>query len=197
MFALLIFHPLLRQIYNNVYPVSHESSRSQLGGADNGSSSSSMFKSAAAADERLEQRVGFDLRFGLFFIVALHGFSVFKILLILYANYSIATRLPKSQVPIATWLFNIGILFANELYDGYRYASLARIVTPWLADSKDNWGAWMDSYGGLISRWHILFNIAVLRLISYNMDYLWSLESKGESLIEVSVMRALPYLPPY
>jgi hypothetical protein len=145
-----------------------------------------MFTSAAAADERLERRVWFDLRFGLLFIVALHGFSALKILMILYFNYVLATRLPRSQVPTATWVFNIGILFANELCDGYRYANLARIVTPWLVTSENNWGAWMDSHGGLLSRWHVLFNITVLRSISFNMDYLWSLRSRGGSPVEVN-----------
>ncbi|KAI9854879.1 MAG: glycerol transporter, partial [Pleopsidium flavum] len=47
-----------------------------------------------------------------------------------------------------------------------------------------NWGTWLDAYGGLIPRWEILFNITVLRLVSFNLDYYWSLDRRGGSPIE-------------
>lgn len=58
-------------------------------------------------------------------IFALHGLSALKILAILGVNYSIAKSSRGSTIGlIATWAFNITILFANETYDGYQYASL-------------------------------------------------------------------------
>jgi D-alanyl-lipoteichoic acid acyltransferase DltB (MBOAT superfamily) len=116
----------------------------------------------------------------------LHGFSAFKVLLILCINFSIATRLPRKLIPAATWIFNISILFANELCEGYRFANVAAYLTPLgEASSLYSFGAWLDSYGGIMSRWEVLFNITVLRLISFNMDYYFSLDKRGGDPIEV------------
>lgn len=48
------------------------------------------------------------------------------------------------------------------------------------------WGAWLDSYGGLVARWEVLFNITILRLISFNLDYYWSIDKRGANGLEVS-----------
>lgn len=176
---LLVFHPLSRKLWNTVYrplPVG---------------------KTAIdTAEARLEQRASFDYSFALIFLAALHGFSMFKVLTILYINYQLATGLPRRYLPIATWTFNVGTLFVNELCDGYMYKDLAAILTgasPYLAraspmeNSLVSWGAWMDSWGGIMSRWEILFNITVLRLISFNLDYYWSLDYTSASPIEVAL----------
>jgi len=139
----------------------------------------------------MNQRASFDYGFALVFLAALHGFSALKVILILYLNFSIATRLPRQYVPIATWIFNIGTLFVNELCDGYKFAKIAQLISLAGQESLEkgselqNWGTWLDSYGGIMSRWEILFNITVLRLISYNMDYYWSLNRRAGSPLEV------------
>ena len=70
-------------------------------------------------------RIPFSLAFSSFMLVALHGTSVLKILLILSLNFLIAKVSGKSKTgPILTWIFNIAILFLNETQDGYRYADL-------------------------------------------------------------------------
>lgn len=144
----------------------------------------------AAADARLNQRISFDVPFSVVFLAALHGFSTFKIVAILYLNYSIAKRLPRKYVPAATWGFNVGILFANEMCRGYSYASILSVFLPASPVSEKgqpatNLGSTLDSYGGLIPRWEVLFNFTVLRLISFNMDYYWSVNSRAGSPIEV------------
>ena len=101
--------------------------------------------------------------------------------------------MPKSYLPAATWIFNIGILFANELFQGYPLASVAKLFTPWSAaleastGSKPNvnWGAILDGYEGLLPRWGVLFKITVLRLVSFNLDYYWSLDRSQGSAVEV------------
>jgi hypothetical protein len=143
-----------------------------------------------AGDARLKQRITFDYYFALIFITALHGVSAAKVLLILYLNYNIATRLPRKYIPAATWIFNIGTLFANELCGGYPLASAARVASAFLGNHGEQialvrWGRWLDNLGGLMPRWEILFNITVLRLISFNMDYYWSLDYPSSSPIEV------------
>ncbi|PSR87411.1 putative glycerol:H+ symporter [Coniella lustricola] len=145
------------------------------------------------AEARLEQRTTFDYYFALIFLGALHGFSMFKVLTILYINYNLAMRLPRNYVPAATWVFNIGVLFANELGDGYSYKNMAIMLSgssPYLLRTEPvqgtlvSWGAWMDDWGGIMSRWEILFNLTVLRLISFNFDYYWSLNYRSASPIE-------------
>ncbi|KAJ9647189.1 glycerol transporter [Coniosporium tulheliwenetii] len=187
MFLLLAIHPVLRRVYDYLCRADSYTQVHPLAGS-NGRLTHGL-SAQAAADARLEQRISFDVYFAVVFLAALHGFSAFKVLLILYVNYKIATALPKEYVPGATWVFNIGILFANELCRGYPFAGLASFLLPSPTASPEkasysNWGMWLDSYGGLIPRWEVLFNITVLRLISFNLDYYWSLNQRGGSPVE-------------
>lgn len=119
---------------------------------------------------------------------------MFKVLTILWINYNLATNLPRQYIPAATWGFNIGVLFLNELCDGYKYKDIAAVLSgtsPYLLrnapidGSLTAWGAWMDSWSGIMGRWEILFNITVLRLISFNLDYYWSLNYRSSVNMEV------------
>jgi D-alanyl-lipoteichoic acid acyltransferase DltB (MBOAT superfamily) len=177
-------HPLLRRLYDSLRPIASKNGPAKPNG-------NSTYISAADGEARLEQRASFDFGFALIFLVALHGFSAVKILVILYLNFCIASRLPRKYVPAATWIFNIATLFANELAAGYKFAKIAAYlspledVAPQEATWAHGWGAWLDSYGGMMPRWEILFNLTVLRLISFNMDYYFSLNMRGGSPIEV------------
>ena len=178
---LLVLHPLLRRIYGSLKPLRTQNGISKSNG-------SSTYISAADGEARMEQRASFDFGFGLIFLVALHGFSAFKILIILYINFCIPSRLPRKYIPAATWIFNIATLFANELADGYKFTKIAAYLSPVVGVAQDaNWGTTLDSYGGIMSRWEILFNITVLRLISFNMDYYFSLNMRGGSPVEVGL----------
>ncbi|KAM0485187.1 hypothetical protein ACHAPX_001168 [Trichoderma viride] len=160
--GLLIFHPLLRKGFESLYNPSARGTR--------GSS-------------RLDQRATFDFAFAIIFIVILHGISSFKIIAILAINYQIATKLPRHYVPAATWIFNVGTLFANELTMGYRLQVLANWVgPPW--GPLAHWGYWLDNWGGIMKRWDILFNITILRLISFNLDYYWSIDKRHVNTLE-------------
>lgn len=122
--------------------------------------------------------------------MVLHGISAAKIVLILYINYLIATALPRRYVPACTWTFNVGILFANELCRGYPLANVVGFLLPPTDVDAPVAGlkalaTHLDSYAGLIPRWEVLFNITVLRLISFNFDHLWSLDHRAVSPIEV------------
>ncbi|KAI0383503.1 MBOAT-domain-containing protein [Hypomontagnella monticulosa] len=181
MAMLLMFHPLLRRVYNTIiYPLK---------------ATGQSRPTPEEADARLNQRASFDFGFALIYLVALHGVSAAKVLLILYLNYQVATAIPRKYVPAATWIFNIGMLFSNELCKGYKFGAMATWIagTPVqgsLLDSGSSlvsWGRWLDSYGGLMGRWEILFNITVLRLISFNLDYYWSLDRRSYSPVEKQV----------
>ncbi|EGG12027.1 uncharacterized protein MELLADRAFT_101925 [Melampsora larici-populina 98AG31] len=62
-------------------------------------------------------RIKFQTRAAALILLALHGTSVFKILIIITANYHPARRAPSPLI----WVFNVGVLFANDYWDGYRY----------------------------------------------------------------------------
>lgn len=134
----------------------------------------------------------FDFGFGLIFITALHGVSAFKVLLILFINYKIGKNLPRSYVPAVTWTFNICTLFANELCGGYQFEAIATMLAPGFGSPGEKQSSLvelaktLDSFGGIMPRWEVLFKVTVLRLISFNMDHYWSLEYPAGSAIEVS-----------
>lgn len=112
--------------------------------------------------------IPFFLLFSALYLTGLHGTSIFKILFILTANYWIAKTSRGSRMgPLLTWIFNVLILFANEIYSGYRYASFHPSLEV------------LDAFQGIYPRWHISFNITMLRLISFNMDYYWAYNSRG------------------
>lgn len=180
----LILHPFLRKLYESVCG---EKSTEHA----NASTTPSESASSTRADARLHSRIRFDLAFAIVFTIVLHGVSASKVFAILYLNYQIATALPRQYVAVSTWLFNIGVLFANELCHGYRFADIAAVTLPPTEKAAgkpvgDNWGSRIDGYGGLIPRWEILFNITVLRLIAFNFDHLWMLDRRASSPIEVS-----------
>lgn len=198
MFLVLILHPLLRRFYESLSssvggrdvrssePLlaargsSKQDGRQQLGGIQN-----------PEVEARLDRRIAFDLCFATLFFVALHGFSALKIFLILYINFTLATRLPIAHIPLASWIFGIGILFANEFGQGYPIGKIAEVILPFSASVVEgrgpvsNWGSVLDGFGGLIPRWEIFFKFTVLRLISFNFDYYWSITRSGGSPLEV------------
>ena len=185
----MALHPILRKVFDIVSPPSDSPSKSQPEEND----SSLLVVQYLGVDNRLSQRISFDAGFSVLFLFALHGISALKVLAILCINYSIAKRVKIEYMPVVTWVFNIGILFANELGEGYPLGRIADAILPGAASlddnvgviSKANWGTVLDRYGGLIPRWEILFNVTVLRLISFNLDYFWSLHRTGGSSIEV------------
>ncbi|OQD74045.1 hypothetical protein PENDEC_c012G05186 [Penicillium decumbens] len=174
---LLIAHPLARRIY--------QSYMSRKDGATKPSKPSV----AAVGDAQLEQRMRFDFVFGLVFVTALHGVSAIKILAILFINYKIGKNLPRNYTATATWTFNICILFANELLGGYPLERIVTFFAPGSGTPGENisplvqWAKTLDNLG-IMPRWEVLFKVTVLRLISFNMDYYWSLDYPATSAIE-------------
>ena len=193
MTLLLVVHPLLRRTYEAFWSSKHDLKQA------NGTKHREDTVVTQTANARMESRIRFDVAFATVFLPALHGISALKVFLIIYVNYQIATRLPKQYVSITTWTFNVGILFANELCRGYPLANVAAFLLPQQTTSANeksgvqgNWGTRLDSYGGLIPRWEVLFNITVLRMIAFNFDYLWASNRGSSSPIEVRA--AAPFI---
>lgn len=189
MLILLIVHPALRRAYDYFHHLLKSTSIS----TSKTTNPSIPRTSHAPESGRIDRRVNFDVFFGVLYLIALHGFSAAKAFLILYINFLLATRLRQRYVPAATWVFNVGVLFANEFGKGYQFAIIADKFLPWFGPSETtpegvsqaSWGAMLDSYGGIIPRWEILFKFAILRMISFNFDYYWSLNRAGDSPWEV------------
>ncbi|KAF9984213.1 glycerol transporter [Modicella reniformis] len=115
-------------------------------------------------------RTYFFLAFSAVYLYFMYGNSILKIGAIVTINYAIAKLGGSSQwMPAFTWFFNIGILFINETYQGYAFASLHESL------------AWLDANGGINSRWDVNFNFTMLRLVSFNLDYYWSLRQTREN----------------
>lgn len=77
------------------------------------------------------RRMTFIVCFAAAMQLGLHGTSAFKVAAILLANYAIGQSLISSRaLPLATWAFNIAVLFANEYYDGYKFSALHSMLAP-------------------------------------------------------------------
>lgn len=101
-------------------------------------------------------------------LLALHGVGAFKVLAILLLNFY-ATQWEKPPAVNKVWpaivvVGNMLILFANEKFDGYHFSALH----PALGD--------LDAIDGFYPRWHVSFNITMLRIISFALDYHWRAE---------------------
>ncbi|KAE8831329.1 hypothetical protein HRS9122_08919 [Pyrenophora teres f. teres] len=168
LFIVVLLHPVIRKGYDMFWRAdTYTQVRAPAG---NGGLTMGLTPSAAA-DARMSQRISFDIGFSAIFLAALHGFSALKILVILYSNYCIGTKLPRSYVPAATWIFNVGTLFANEFAQGYSYAAILGAFLPSTVSEK----------GTATTSTIVLFNFTILRLISFNLDYYWSLNSRSSS----------------
>lgn len=108
------------------------------------------------------ERLDFDLGFGLIFFFVLHGFNCIRILFLLFIAFAI-TRIFKKRpllAQILVWVYGISTLFLN---DNYRQIKFGQIISQL---------AFMDSYRGLIARWDVFYNFTLLRILSFNIDYL-------------------------
>lgn len=107
--------------------------------------------------------IPFNVGCSLVMILALHGTSALKVLAIVSANYGIAKTCRGSRAgPALTWMFNAAVLFLNERYGGYRFGD----IIPGLE--------YLDTIQGAYPRWHVSFNITMLRLVSFSMDHYWA-----------------------
>ncbi|KAJ7639190.1 MBOAT, membrane-bound O-acyltransferase family-domain-containing protein [Roridomyces roridus] len=103
-------------------------------------------------------------------LLALHGTSILKIIPIITANYLIAKSYRGSKFgPICTWVYNVAMIFMNDWYSGYKFGDIFAPL------------AFLDSSEGIYPRWHVTFNITMLRLLSFSMDYYWACNNSAPS----------------
>ncbi|WVF65389.1 hypothetical protein IAT40_000116 [Kwoniella sp. CBS 6097] len=110
-------------------------------------------------------REKFILFFSISMILLLHGISSLKILGILMLNYRVSKirveGIWKRLWPVVLIVGNMGILFANERNEGYKFGELHAALGS------------LDTWEGMLPRWHIGFNITMMRMVSFGLDYLW------------------------
>lgn len=118
-------------------------------------------------------RLWFYTIFSFGFLLFCNGASIFFILAIVSINYNIGALFGKSSLtPWLTWIFNPLILLFNEKYHGYRYADVFFFTKAISTNLYDKLAA-LDTYHGIFP-WYVLFNLVVLRMISFNMDRYWA-----------------------
>lgn len=102
-------------------------------------------------------------------IFILHGLNTFKILALLAANYAIGRACggTRAAVPVA-WAYALAVLFGIEYIKIRTWSEHNPLRTLSLL---------FDAAPGFYPRWHIAFNFSTLRMLSYNLDYHYSLLS--------------------
>lgn len=111
------------------------------------------------------KRTGFDFVFGLIFIIAVHGTNFLRILIHLVINFSISKYIKRNDVATAlTWIYGVLSLFLN---DNFRTVRLGI-------------GFIDNGFQGIIPRWDVFFNFTLLRMLSYNLDYIEKRKSASE-----------------
>lgn len=119
-------------------------------------------------------KLSFDFGFGLLFLYAAHGVNSARILLHLLVMYSLG-HIFRSNRKLATalsWAYGIGTLFINDNFRNYPFSDILSCLS------------FLDTgFKGIIPRWDVFFNFTLLRMLSYNMDYLerWSALNKPQS----------------
>ncbi|KAJ2602992.1 glycerol transporter [Coemansia sp. RSA 1722] len=116
------------------------------------------------------------------FVTILSGSSILFILVLTGANYFVAKRFGgRRWAPLVIWAYNVGMLFSNECFKGYEFGRIHGSL------------AWLDNHRGILRRWDITFNITMLRMVSFAMDYHWRVrQEQVSSLQKIDSMVAGP-----
>ncbi|KAI5962253.1 GUP1 [Candida pseudojiufengensis] len=105
----------------------------------------------------IKKRTYFDFGFGIIFLVGAHGVNVLKIVTLIGINYIIGKYVKNRKAAIwFTWIYGVSTLFFNEWYGHFRYG------VPFLD----------GGFKGIIARWDVFYNFTLLRMISFNLDYI-------------------------
>ncbi|KAJ3018453.1 glycerol transporter [Thoreauomyces humboldtii] len=131
-------------------------------------------------------RSHFSLLFSVIFLTIIHGTSILKIAAITGVNYIITKTIGHLKVGVAmTWIWSLGILYVNSVYDGYKFGHMHSGL------------AYLDALKGINMRWWITFNFSTLRMISFSMDYYWACGTPNKARQEVRLTAKPHPLPVY
>ena len=118
-------------------------------------------RKAVSSALQINKRTYFDCGFGLFFLFAAHGTNCLRILIHISIAYAISRYVPSTRAAIClTWIYGLLTLFIN---DNFR-------TIPFGINAIDH------GFKGIIARWDVFFNFTLLRMLSFNLDYLEKLK---------------------
>ncbi|CCE65048.1 hypothetical protein TPHA_0J02280 [Tetrapisispora phaffii CBS 4417] len=108
-------------------------------------------------------KIKFDCIFGMIFIFALHGVNSIRLMshVLVVFILSHLLRNNRKTATIVIWSYAIFSLFFNSIFWNYPLGQILDILSP--IDS---------SFKGIIERWDVFYNFTLLRILSYNLDYL-------------------------
>eukprot|EP00879_Flechtneria_rotunda_P009496 GHRR01009939.1.p1 GENE.GHRR01009939.1~~GHRR01009939.1.p1 ORF type:complete len:537 (+),score=91.15 GHRR01009939.1:293-1903(+) len=111
-----------------------------------------------------QYKVRFYAAFSLIFVAVLHGACLCYILALLSAGYCIAHLTASHQYGLlAVWVWHCSTFVLVRAYEGFPFA-LFGLST-----------AALDQHRGML-RWHIYYNLLLLRMISFACDYHWQVK---------------------
>lgn len=122
-------------------------------------------------------RTSFDLICGLIFLFAIHGFNCLKILFHVTIEFFLGKVAKKSHRLgiILLWIYGVSTLFIN---DKYRLVRFGQLWSPL---------SFMDSFTGLVARWDVFFNFTLLKMLSFNLDYIKRMNDISEGVASVAL----------
>ncbi|GCE99781.1 glycerol transporter [Zygosaccharomyces mellis] len=129
-------------------------------------------------------KIYFDFVFGVLFVVAAFGVNCLKYFAEILATFAVgnAFKFNPRWAILISWAFGVSLLFFNDKYSGYSYGS----ISPRLS--------YLDSqFKGLIPRWDVFFNFTLLKMLSYNLDFLEKFQKEQSSNVGKSLIALKSY----
>mmetsp|Transcript_13652 Transcript_13652/g.22286 ORF Transcript_13652/g.22286 Transcript_13652/m.22286 type:complete len:670 (+) Transcript_13652:209-2218(+) len=132
---------------------------------------------------RMQVRAWYAMIVSLGAIIYVHEAGALKIIFFTILNFVLCRLLIVLKMgratPVILWVYNLVILYLNDTYRGYKFVHVF---------GPSPWSFYFDGKSGLM-QWHHSFNLVMLRMMSFNMDYWWREQavhgenSTGPSLI--------------
>ncbi|GAV55715.1 hypothetical protein ZYGR_0AY01070 [Zygosaccharomyces rouxii] len=129
-------------------------------------------------------KIYFDFIFGVLFVVAAFGINCIKYFTEISVTFAIgyAFKFNPRLATLLSWAFGISLLFLNDKYSKYSYGSISSRLS------------YLDSqFKGLIPRWDVFFNFTLLKILSYNLDFLEKCQEEQSSDIDKSLIAMKSY----
>ncbi|XBW34961.1 hypothetical protein QEN19_000525 [Hanseniaspora menglaensis] len=125
----------------------------------------------------------FDFGFGFIFLFVLHGVNMLKILFLIGVIHVASVMCIKQKYfksgRVIVFFLGVATLFFNVNFRKWRYEQILFLLKP------------LDSaYKGIVSRWDVFYNFMLLRIISFEIDFMEISEivinkKKNEAAIEL------------
>jgi D-alanyl-lipoteichoic acid acyltransferase DltB (MBOAT superfamily) len=111
-------------------------------------------------------RVSFYLLFTLIFLAVLHGACLLYVVSFVAAGYVIAKATASYRYCLLlVWAWHCALFLLVRVYEGLPFEMFGAKLAP------------LDHYRGML-RWHIHYNLVMLRMLSFACDYRWQLQQQ-------------------